>query len=238
MNNLAPIGHNNPPDPIDAIIAQFDAERMESENWADGTPVQNEAQMNAVDSLRKSMRSFRIALEGGQKSATAPLYDAYKTELARWKPTIDDAGRIEKCLTGAVDGFKKKLAAEKAEAERKAREEAYAAKRAAEEAARQAAQAETDIEAQRAAAEAQAAANDAWKHVAAAAKDVVKGMRTVHKFELVDGADGTSALRLVLLDIAKNDRPALEGFLMEYVRQNFRLRTIDGVRSFTEKEAY
>lgn len=238
MNERAVIGGNFPPDPIDAIIAQFDADRMESENWADGKPVENEAQMNAVDVLRKSMRSFRIALEGGQKSATAPLYDAYKAELARWKPTIDDAGRIEKCLVGAVDGFKKKLAAEKAEAERKAREEAYAAKRAAEEAARQAAQAETDIEAQRAAAEAQREADDAWKHVAEAANDVVKGMRTVHKFELVDGADGTSALRLVLLDIAKNDRPALEGFLMEYVRQNFRVRAIDGVRAYQEKEAY
>ena len=113
MNDIAAIGHNGAPDPIDTINAAFEEIRMEAENWADGTPVENEAQMNAVDALRKGARQWRLDLEAGQKSATAPMYDAYKSELERWKPTIADAKRIEDCLVALVGGFKQKLAAEK-----------------------------------------------------------------------------------------------------------------------------
>lgn len=188
MNDMTPaMGHNNPPDPIDQITAQFEAERLEAENWTDGTPVENEAQMNAVDALRKSMRAMRLALENGQKSAAAPLFDAHKAEVARWKPTITDAKRIEDCLVAAVDGFKRKLAAEKAEKERLAREAEAEALRQSQEAAEAARENPADLEAQRAADAAAHEAEQARIRAAIAAKDGVKGMRAYDVTEVLDG---------------------------------------------------
>jgi hypothetical protein len=229
MTEAATIGHNNPPDPIDEITAQYDAARSEAENWADGTPVENEAQMKAVDALRKSMREWRLSLEAGQKSATAPLYDVYKAELARWKPTIDDAKRIETCLVALVDTFKRKLAEEKEAARKKAEAEAWEATRKAQEAARAADTA--NLEAQREAAAAMAEAERKQREAQAAAKDTVKGLRTVQKYEITDH-------RAALHWIAKNDRDAMTAFVEEYVRRNFKQTAIDGVTVTTTKEAF
>lgn len=229
MNPRAVIGGNAPPDPIDEICARFEAVRMEAENWLDGTPVETEGQMKTVDALRKSMRDFRIELEGGQKSATAPLHDAYKLEMARWKPTIEDVQRQEKCLVATVDTFKRKLAAEKAEAERKARDEAEAAARAAHEAAMKAEA--SNIEAQRAAAEAQRQAEEAAARAKSASKDTVKGLRTVTRYEITDHRDA-------LHDIARHDRDAVTAFVEDYVRRNHKVRPIAGVRVWQEKEAF
>lgn len=226
---LAPRGHNHPPDPIDEICAAFEASRVESENWLDGEPVENEGQMNVVDALRKDMRRMRLDLEAGQKSATAPLHNAYKAELARWKPTIEDAKRIEKGLVSAVDAFKRRLAAEKAEAERKAREEAERKRREAEEAARKAA--ESDLEAQRAAAAAQQEAEEAQKQAAKASKEQVKGLRTVTRYEVEDH-------RAALHWIARMDRDAVTAFVEDYVRRHHKDKTIDGVNVWQERAAY
>lgn len=230
VNHRAMIGGNNPPDPIDEICASYEGARVEAENWLDGTVVENEGQMKAVDILRKDMREWRIGLEAGQKSATAPLYDAYKAEGARWKPVIDDAKRIESGLVALVDGFKRKLAEEKAEAERKARAEAAAAMRAAEEAARKANAA--DIEAQRAAAEAQREAEEAQRRAAIAAKDTVKGMRTVTRYEVADH-------RSLLNWIAKNRRDDITAFIDEWARKNHKqFGAADGLRVWEGKEAF
>lgn len=229
MNPRAVMGANNPPDPIDELCAAYEGVREESENWLDGTEVADEGQMKAVDELRKGMREFRISLESGQKSATAPLYDAYKAEGARWKPVIDDTKRIETGLVALVDGFKQAVARQKAEAERKARAEADAARRAAEEAAREADAA--NIEEVRAAAEAQREAEAAQARALAASKDQVKGLRTVTRFELQDH-------KTVLNDIAQNDRDAVTAFIEDYVRRNYKARAINGVRVWTEKEAF
>ncbi|TWI32777.1 hypothetical protein [Paracoccus sulfuroxidans] len=211
MNAISPIGHNNPPDAIDEITARFDDARAEAENWLDGNEVQTEGQMKAVDALRKDMREFRMALEAGQKSSSAPLYDAYKAEHGRWKPTLEDAQRIEKGLVALVDSFKRKLAAEKAEAERKARAEAAAARRAAEEAAR-AADA-SNIEAQREAAAAQFAAEEAQRRAVAASKDTVKGLRTFEVTEVLDP-------RGLINWIAKNRKDDLAEWMGDYARRN------------------
>lgn len=229
MNAPAHIGHNAPPDPIDEINAVYEAEREEAANWLDGSPVENEGQMKAVDALRKSMRQWRLDLEKGQKSASAPLYDAYKGEIARWKPTIEDAKRIEGCLVAAVDGFKRKLAEEKRAAERAAWEAAEKARLEAEAKARAAAA--SDLEAQREAEAAKQAALDAVKAAQDASKDEVKGMRTVTRYEITDH-------RAALHDIAKNDRDAVTAFVDEYVRRNYKARAIDGVKVWQDKEAF
>lgn len=184
-NPRAVIGGNFPPDPLDAINAQHEDEREEAANWLDGMPVENEAQMLAVDALREAMRGWRIGLENGQKAATAPLRKVYMDELDRWKPSIRDATRHEECLVAAVDAFKKKLAADRAEAERKAREEQERAAQALRD-ARAAAEA-SDLEAQRAVEAAEREAENARIKAAVAKKQAtVKGMRTVTRYEVVD----------------------------------------------------
>lgn len=186
MNDMtpAPKGHNNPPDPIDEALAPYGDYISEAEAWLDGTPVETEDQMKAVDAIIKQIRSAKTAVDKAKKSATAPLYDAWKAEGDRWKPTEDDIARRLKGLVGVVDGFKRKLAEAKEEAKRKAYAEARAKEREAEEAALQADP--TDYEAATRAADMQAAAMDAKKAAAAANNDTVKGLRTVTETVVID----------------------------------------------------
>lgn len=233
MNVASPIGHNNPPDPIAEAVAPFLDYLNEAEALLDGGSVETEGQMKHYDTIIKGVKGARKAVDDARDEATKPLHEAWKGEVARWKPTQDDLDRIVKGLVAAVDAFKRKLAAEKAEAERRAREEAYAAKRAAEEAARAAIEAETDLEAQRVAAEAQERAEDAWRHVSEAAKDTVKGLRTVTIAEVTDYAACVNWIRL-------NDRQALTDFMDAYVQKAVRAgnHNIAGVSIRTEKQAY
>jgi len=230
INVRAAIGGNNPPDPIDQINTAHDAERSEAEAWLDGTRVENEGQMKAVDVLRKAARQWRIALETGQKSEAAPLHDAWKAALDRWKPTIEDAKRIEKGLVALNDEFKRNLAAERAEAERAARVAAETKAREAREAALKADTA--NIDAQRVAAQKQADAEAAQIAAAKASKaNNVKGLRTVTKYEVTDH-------RALINWIAKNDRDAMTAFIEEYARKNHARVNADGVKVWTEKVAY
>lgn len=123
-------------------------------------------------------------MERGQKAATKPLNDALVAERDRWKPPIEDAKRIEAGLVATVDAFKRKLAAEKAAAEKAAWEAANAARREAE--AKAAAAAASNIEAQREAAAAKQAAIDAENAARKARAEKPKGMRTVKTSVVVD----------------------------------------------------
>lgn len=221
--------HNNPPDPIDEALAPYADAIAEAENWLDGTPVETEAQMNAVDAIIKDIRSAKSDLAKAKKSETAPLHDIWKAEIARWKPTEDDVERRLKGLAAVVDPFKRKLVAEKEAAKRAAYDEAQRKEREAREAAAKADA--SDYAAATEAARLQAEAMDAKKAAAAANKDTVKGMRTVTHFEVTDHRDA-------LHWIAKNDRDAITAFVDEYVRQNHKKNPITGVRVWTEKEAY
>lgn len=230
MNVRAVIGGNMPPDPIDEATAPYAASIEEAANWLDGAKVENEAQMKAVDKLAKDIRSARSDLEKAKKSATAPLHDAWKAEIARWKPTEDDLDRIQKGLAAVVDEFKRKLAAEKAEAERVAREAAQEAARKAHEAAMAADAA--NIEAQRAAAALQAEAEAAQKAAAKASRENdVKGLRTVTRYEITDH-------RSLLHWIAANRKADVTAFIEEWARQNHKAGEVDGLRVWIEKEAY
>lgn len=230
MNELAPIGHNRPADPIDEALAPYGDYISEAEAWLDGAAVENETQMKAVDALLKEIKAAEKAVGNAQKSEAAPLHDAWKAALARYKPTLEDLDRMKRGLIAAVDGFKRKLAAQKAEAERKAREEAEAKARAAHEAAIKAN--ETDLEAQRAAAAAQAEAEEAARAAAKASKDnAVKGMITRTFYEVTDH-------KALLHWIAKNDRDAITAFVDEYARRNHSLGCKrDGLDVWQEKVA-
>lgn len=222
-------GHNMPPDPIDEAVAPYADAISEAESWLDGAAVENEGQMNAVDDLTKQIKAALKSVTAGEKSATAPIHDAWKAEKAKWKPTIDDLSRIRDGLIGLVAGFKAKLAAEKKAAERAAWEAADKARREAE--AKAAAADLTNIDAQRDAEEARQAALEAVKAAQAQAKDTVKGMRKVQRYEITDH-------RAALHHIAANDRDAITAFIEEYVRRNFKVKSIAGVRVWEQKEAF
>ena len=230
MNALPPKTHNNPPDPIDEATAPYQDAIHEAGVWLDGTAVENVAQMKAVDAIAKQVRAARADLDRAKKSATAPLHDAWKAELARWKPTEDDLDRIQKGLAALVDGFKRKLAAEKEANRRKAEAEAWEATRAAREAAEAANAA--DLEAQRAAAEAQHQAEEAQRRAAAASKDKVTGLRTVTRYEITDPRD-------LLNWIARNRKDDVLAFIEEWGRRNHKPDPgAAGLRVWTERSAF
>jgi hypothetical protein len=229
MPNIAKIGDNSPPDPIDDVCAPYDDFITEAANWLDGEPVDNEDQMKAVDLLTKHIKAAIKDVKAGEESEAKPVYDQWKGIKARWKPTIDDLSRIRDGLVAINAAFKKKLAAIKEAERRAAWEAAENARREAEEKARQANAA--DINAQREAAAAQQAALDAEKAALAQSKDTVKGMRKVHKYEIEDH-------REALHWIAANDREAITAFIEEYVRKNHKIKQINGVKTWIEKEAF
>lgn len=231
MNAHASIGHNQGPDPLDEALAPFGEYITEAEGWLDGQAVTTEDQMKAVDALTKQVKAAEKAVRDAEESEAKPIYDQWKAAKARFAPTLDDLGRIKKGLAALVNDFKKKIAEQKAEEQRKAAAEAARKRREAEEAARAASA--SDIEAQR---EAQAKLNEAKEatQAAQAAKrdaDSVKGLRTVTRYEIDDHKEA-------LHDIAKNDRGAMTAFIEDYVRRNHKIRKIEGVRVWQEKEAY
>lgn len=230
MNAPAVIGHNMPPDPIDEALAPFGDTIAEAEAWLDGQKVENEAQMKAADALLKGVKAARKAVDDARDVATKPLHDAWKSEVARWKPTQDDLDRIAKGLAALVNDFKVALAAQKEAARKEAERLAWEETRKAQEAARLADA--SNIEATRAAAAAIEAAEAAQQAAQAAAKDTVKGLRTVTRYEITDH-------RALLNFIAKNARDDVTAFIEEWARKNHKQFTgADGLRVWQEKEAF
>ena len=222
-------GHNNPPDAIDEATAPYADAIAEAQNWLDGEPVENEGQMKAVDALTKQIKAAIKDTKAGQKSESAPHFDAHKVAIARWKPTIDDLTLLSTGLVACVSGYKQKLADEKAAAQRIEWEKANAAQKEAERLAREVSA--SDIEAQREAQAAQQAAMDAQKAAQAQSKDTVKGMRKVHKYEITDH-------RAALHFIAKNYRDDMTAFVENWVQKNHKTVNIDGVEQSITKEAF
>ncbi len=228
-NPRAVIGNNNPPDPIDLALQPYADIIEEAANWLDGAEVENEQQLSETDKILRELKAARKAVDTARDEFTKPLHEAWKAEVARWKPTQDDLDRQVKCLVAAQSPYKAKLLAEKEAAQRKAQEEA-AAKAEAARKAHEAANA-SSLEEQRKADELMREAEQAERRAAAAAKDTVKGMRTVQVHTITDH-------KAALYWIAANDKPAMTEFIEEYVRRNFKLRQIDGVTVETKKEAF
>ena len=106
---MSNIGHNNPPDPIDEALAPYGDAIEEAQNWLDGEPIQNEDQLKATDALLKTIKGALKDLNAARDESTKPLHEAWKAEVARWKPTQDDLDRIIKGLVACQDPFKRAL---------------------------------------------------------------------------------------------------------------------------------
>lgn len=230
MNVQAGIGHNIPPTRIDEIQAEYSDTFLEVENWLDGAIVENEGQMKAVDALLKEIKNAEKDAKAGKEIEYRPHKLAGDSIVAKWKPFIDDLGMQKAGLIKANTPFKNKLAAEKVEAERVAREKANAARLAAVEASKAAV--DTNIETQREAAELTRKAQEAQADVATATKDKVKGLR---KQTTVTVADYDGLLEW----IKASDMEALRSFMDEYAPKAHRAGAVlpSSVSIVTEKVA-
>jgi chromosome segregation ATPase len=225
----AGLGHNNPPDPLETVVSQYDDIISEATNWTDGEPVTTEAQMLSVDALIKGFKTYRADLAKAGKERTEPLHRAWKAEVAAVKVYTDDADRIQAALVASVAPFKATLAEQKEAARRAAWQAAQDAERAAEELARAADV--SNLDAQREADAARHAALEAKKAASAAQKDKVKGMRAVQYHDI-------ASMRDLVNWIAANDKPAMAAFAEAYAAKNHKDIPDAIVRSFTKMEAF
>ena len=214
------IGHNNPPSALEQMQSDSSSLFEEINNWCDGSKVENEEQVKAVDDLLAHLKEIEKEAKAARESEYRPHKNAADKVASTWKPFLDDIFLQRKGLTSLVQDYKIKLRKEKEEAERKAREEANRLKREAEEAARLASQA--NIEVQREAQQKIAEAQLAQGALASAKRDKVKGLRKTKEPEITD-------MRAVVNWIAANDRPAMANFAEQYVKSNFKELEISGV---------
>jgi hypothetical protein len=228
INTRAVIG-DNAPDPLDEALAPFGDTITMAEQWLDGIPVSTETQMAEVDTLIAGMKAAKKAVETAKEDEYRPHKAACDGVVSKYAATLKDVDRLAKGLLGLVDGFKRKLAAEKDEARRAAERAAWLATQAAKDAVAKADV--TDIEAQRAADAAIVEAEVAQAKANAAKAATVKGLRKTWFHEVVDL---TALLRWVFI----NDRAALDAFAEEYARKHREDGvTRDGMRAWSERIA-
>ena len=226
MNELAPVGHNNPPSELDVLREQFDLEEVE--NWLDGESVENDDQMAVVDALLKNVKAAENEAKSQKETEFRPHKTAADGVVAKWKITLDDLSRMRTGLIAIVSDYKVKKAEEQ-EAIRKAKEaEAERLRLEAE-----AAQRNVDmgnIEERREADAISLEARQASKQASDVEK--IKGLRTYTVPTITDP-------KACLNWIAQNDRPAVEDFMDQYVIRKTREgeRNIAGVEIQQEKRA-
>lgn len=163
-------GANNPPtdapvSPFPAIEAHLSDLQVEAANWADGSPIRNQAQADEIGYLIDQLRKGIKAAEDAQASETKPHTDAEAAVRERYAPWIADTKKKTGKSVQALAACKAALGDYLARQEAIKRAEVDAARRKAEEAAQAAHDARmaadsSDLAAQAQAAEATALAED------------------------------------------------------------------------------
>lgn len=216
-DDLAPIGHNNPPR-HEAFAIHIDDLYEEAKHWLDGSGVNSQEEADKVSLLIDSLRKAKKDADAARTEEKRPHDDAAKAVQARWKPIIDKADRAADVAKNALTPFLQALAKQKREAEEKARQEA-------EEKARQAAEAlrasTSDLEAREQAeallVDAKTAEREAAKlsNAKAHAKGGERaiGLRRTYRAQLVNAREALAhylaqqpgAFRELLQDLAEKD---------------------------------
>ena len=186
--------------PFDLISESADDLLTEARAWADGQPVETQAQADDVSRLIEALAQIAKAADDARKDENKPHDDAKAAVQAKFAPLFADPktktpGKVFKArdaLKATLQPYLAKLEAEKREAERIAREAADQAARDAAEAMRAANAADLGA---REEAEAKVAEAEAAERAAkAAASDKAHatggsramGLRSVWKARLVD----------------------------------------------------
>lgn len=130
--------------PFDLISESADDLLIEARAWADGQPVETQAQADDVSRLIEALAQIAKAADDARKDENKPHDDAKAAVQAKYAPLFADPktktpGKVFKArdaLKATLQPFLAKLEAEKREAERIAREAADKAARDAAEAMR------------------------------------------------------------------------------------------------------
>lgn len=123
--------------PFDEIVMEIDDLYTEAAGWADGTPIENQAQCDALDVLDKALLDAGKRLDALRVEEKRPLDEAVQAIQDRYNPYVQPKkGRVDlarSCLNPLRAAWKAAEAKKKAEAAEKARLEAQAEKAKAEE---------------------------------------------------------------------------------------------------------
>lgn len=239
--DVAGIGHNNPPEPtpIEAAREMISLLDGEAANWFDGTAIENQAQADDVARLLDAARKARTQFDNDRKAEKKPHDDAAKAVDAAWKPIIAQAERIVEVAKGAQTPWLLKLEAEKREKEEEARriaeEKAAAARKLAEENDGSLAAAKARDAAIEVAKKAEAAAARAANEKAGA-----KGEGMARAVSLRTTWHSTVNDRRALLNhIATTDPAALTAFVEDWAMRAVRggARELPGVEIWSQKAA-
>ncbi len=226
------VGHNMPPR-HEAFAMALEEMRLEAGNFLDGAPVETQGQADAIGKIISTAKKIRKDADAARKEDKEPHLEAGRAVDTNYKPVIDTCDTIVTAAQKPLTVYLTKLAAEQAEAERKARMEAD---RLAQEAIAAQRASEGNVEAIERAKGLQAEADEAEKLAKRAGKakahvagvDRAVGLRTYNVVTVTDR-------RAALLWIAKHDEAALDAFVAEYARRNGCARMIDGVTVTEER---
>lgn len=175
--------------PFELLVEEIDNLYDEAKNWADGTPIENDEQLAAVDELDKSLLRVWKDTEKLRVEEKRPLDEMIDAIQAKFNPYIQKGkGKVDMAraaLNAPRTAYKMKLAAEKAAAAEKARAEFEEQQRIA----REAMQASSgNLEAREQAEQQHTAAKAAEKIMKKAEKAATTGLglRTVWEVEVTD----------------------------------------------------
>lgn len=222
-------GHNNPPHPIEDVLSSYAEFIEESDKIIGGDPVKTADQLNHVERVLGMIKEAEKAAIYEKERDVKPLYDKYKSRLATYKPTLDDLAFRKKALAKLMTDYKNMLLRQQEEDRRRLAKEAWdkeQAVKAAQERARAG-----DLAAKESIEELAAEFTAARADLDTAKSEKVKGMRTVNLHEIQD-------YKAALMWIMSNDKDSLIAFVNEYVHRNIKSHEIDGVRKWTEKQAF
>lgn len=139
MNEIAPIGHNNPPVSIyDAAYARMASLHELAESWLDGKPAASQAEVDELSNLLDEARKAKKEVDTARKEEAKPFDDGKAEVQARYNPLLKNADTIADALKSAIAPFMAKLEAEKRAREAEARRQADEARAKAEAAMREA----------------------------------------------------------------------------------------------------
>ncbi len=205
---VAEIGHNNPPveiDPYEAMKVHLDDLLLEAHNWADGTEVVNDEQVEAAGKLISDLETAARDAEAKRVAEKKPHDDVIAAIQAKWNVYIADRknktpGKVWK----AVDALKATV---------KPYLDAKEAKRKADLAAAQAAALKAEQEAIAAAQAARAsdlgAQEDVEELVAVAQQLAVDAKRAEASRVQLGGGDRAKGLRTTYTGVIENPRDCL-----------------------------
>lgn len=218
---MSTIGHNQPP-PHEAMSLHIEDLFQLISDTTEGAEVKTDEQEAALANLLDDIRQARKDADAQRVLEKRPHDEAAKAVQALWKPLLDRCDAAANEIKAKLTPYRtaKQKAAD--EAARKAREEAEAREAAAREAL------QSDILEQRFDAEQSLKAAKRLKVQANKVDRAPTGLRTYTVRTVTDH-------RAALVWIAKNDKPALDGFIEEYARRC--TLAMDGVEVTEEKRA-